>query len=168
LGGGKDRPARAAARPVDNPFVAELVLTPGPSNLLTALVLVLHLLALGIPLGLHTLPLWLQGGLLIAIPVSLGWNLLLCRQVLPRQHVRQLYWREFGGWEMVCGDGRQFPVILCNSSFSSLSISLLNFRTRSGRHYHCWILPDNVPLSRRQHLRRRMKLLSANGGSPPD
>ena len=159
---------QAAARPVDNPFVAELVLTPGPSNLLTTLVLLLHLSAFSIPLMLDALPLWLRWSLLLAIPASLVWNLLRCRQRLPHQQVHQLYWREFGGWEMVRGDGRRFPVRLCGSSFSTLNISILNFRTRSGRPYCCWVLPDNVPLQQRQHLRRRMKLLPADGGNPSD
>lgn len=78
--------------------------------------------------------------------------------------VETLYWREFGGWELVNGMNQALPVILLNNSFSALPLSVLNFKTRRAlgkQRYTVILLPDNCPLALRRQLRKRMKLYQA-------
>ena len=102
-----------------------------------------------------------RAALLGAVGLSVVYFLLLHSNFWPAKTVRTLYWREFGGWELVNANGQQLPVILLDSSFSSLHLSVLNFKARralGNQRYAVILFMDNCSLQTRRHLRMRMKL----------
>lgn len=145
-----------------NSFTAELVIKPVPSRFLLGFVLFIHLLALGVLPALPGLVFWVMLILLAAVSGSLIYNLLLYNARLPEKWVETVYWRETGGWELTTATGEHLPVIFCGSSFSSVFIDVLNFRTRralGGRRFSVILLPDNSDHSQRRCLRMRLSLI---------
>lgn len=103
----------------------------------------------------------LRGVLLSVVLSSAVYCVLLHSHFWPAKTIQTLFWREFGGWEVVNGRGQQLPVILLGSSFSSLHLSVLNFKTRQalgGQRYTVILLADSCSWGIRRHLRMRMKL----------
>ncbi len=148
-----------------NPFSAELCLRPKPSRLLLIFIGCSHACAIGVLSAVPALGGYARLLLFVGVLLSAGYFLLLHSHLLPAKAVKTLYWREFGGWELVNGQGQQLPVILADSSFSSLALTVLNFKTRpalGGQRYTVILLWDNCSLALRRHLRMRMKLYLAN------
>lgn len=152
----------------ENAFVAELVLKPVPSRLLLIFIVFTHLLVSVVLFSvLFSLPdtaFWLMGLLLIAVSGSLLYNLLLQGGRLPDRWAETIYWRESGGWELITATGEHLPVIFCGSSFSSVFIDVLNFKTRralGNRRFTVILLPDNSDASQRRYLRMRLLLVRA-------
>ncbi len=147
-----------------NPFTTELVFKPVPSRYLLAFIFLLHIPVSVVLFALPGLPLWIAGLLLLLVFGSLVYNLLLHSGCLPDKTVKTLYWRECGGWELTTATGEHLPVIFCDSSFSSVFIDVLNFKTRHAlgkRRFTVILLPDNSDAAQRRYLRMRLSLLRA-------
>ena len=103
--------------------------------------------------------------LAVLVVLSAIYLVLLHKHFWSAKTVQALFWREFGGWELMNGEGQHLPVMLLDSSFSSLHLSVLNFKTRSAlgnQRYTVILLADNCPFETRRYLRMRMKLYMAN------
>ncbi|MEZ5535777.1 MAG: protein YgfX [Thiolinea sp.] len=145
----------------DNPFTAELVFKPVPSRLLLVFILLIHVLTLILMAVLPGLPWWAKGLLIVAILASLVFQWILHSDRLAKRRVETLYWRESGGWELSTAAGEHLPVIFCGSSFSSVFVDVLNFRTRPAlgrRRFTVILLPDNSDPVQRRYLRMRLGL----------
>ena len=106
--------------------------------------------------------LWVQGLVGLLITASLSNTLYFYLGFHPEKQVATLYWREFGGWEITTRGGKHLPVILSDTSYSSLYLSVLNYKARKalgGQRYTVILLPDNCNAITRRYLRMRMKLL---------
>ncbi|MEZ5449949.1 MAG: hypothetical protein R3E95_15910 [Thiolinea sp.] len=104
-----------------------------------------------------------------AVAVSLGYQWALYRGYWPQRQVRRVLWGEFGGWELETAAGEHLPVIMSDSSFSSLPLTVLNLRTRPAlgrRRFTLIVTPDNCPFVLRQQLRRRLKLRALSALTP--
>ena len=145
----------------DNPFTAELVFKPVPSRLLPAFILLTHSLTIMLLAVLPGRLWWVKGLLIAAILASLIFQFLLLSGRLAKRRVETLYWRESGGWELTTAAGEHVPVIFCGSSFSSVFVDVLNFRTRPAlgrRRFTVILLPDNSDPVQRRYLRMRLGL----------
>lgn len=145
-----------------NAFTAELVVKPVPSPLLLVFVVLVHLSALLVLFSLSALAFWMTGILVAVVSGSLIYNLLLHSARLPGRWAETVYWRETGGWELTTATGEHLPVIFCGSSFSSVFMDVLNFKTRKalgGRRFTVILLPDNSDQSQRRCLRMRLSLI---------
>lgn len=143
-----------------NAFTAELVIKPVPSRWLLIFILVVHLVAGGVLL-LMPLALWVKGMLVAVVSGSLLYNGLLHSAGLAKRWAAVVYWRETGGWELTTATGEHVPVIFCHSSFSSVFVDVLNFKTRKalgGRRFTVILLPDNSDKAQRRCLRMRLML----------
>lgn len=148
-----------------NPFIAELVLKPVPSRLLLAFIIFTHLLTLLLSALLSALPWWGRVLLFAVISGSLVFNFLRYSGRLATRWADTLYWRESGGWELTTAGGEHLPVIFCTSSFSSVFVDVLNFKTRpalGSRRFTVILLPDNSDSAQRRFLRMRLGIWQAD------
>ncbi|MGB0845886.1 MAG: hypothetical protein ACPGSM_04135 [Thiolinea sp.] len=146
---------------VSNPFTAELVIEPVPSRLLIGFIVCIHFCALAVVYFVPGPVLIWRIALATAVILSLAYSLVVHSGIWPEKTVRKVYWREFGGWELEDGRGQHLPVILLENSFSRLSLTVLNFKTRKAlgnKHYTVILLKDNCRIDIRLRLRRRIKL----------
>lgn len=140
-------------------------MTPAPSRLLLTFIVVVHLSAIAALFIVPGLALFWRAVLIGVVIASAIYSVMLHSHVWTAKTVQTLFWREFGGWELLNAKGQHLPVILLDSSFSSLHLSVLNFKTRTAlgnQRYTVILLADNCPPETRRYLRMRMKLYIAN------
>lgn len=136
---------------------APLTLRPGVSRRLTVLVWTVHLAALPVLLPLP-LPFWAKGGLLLGLAVSLYHSHRThIARAAPRA-IREAIWDETGAWRLSLAGGDLVRADLLPDSYVSLSLVVLNFRTRERRRMGLILPADALPPHYLRRLRVRLKL----------
>jgi toxin CptA len=144
-----------------HPLRPPLVLRPGLSRRLAALIGATHAAALGVCM-LLPLSWWWRSLLLILVLVSLAdqIGLHLLRR-LPWA-VREASWSSDGEWILTLASGRQLQAVLGPSTYVAPSLVVLNFRCGRWRRCALVLLPDNLDATLLRRLRARLRLAGAD------
>ncbi|MFM2318466.1 MAG: hypothetical protein RLZZ215_1087 [Pseudomonadota bacterium] len=138
------------------PFETELIFKPQASRLLLSFIVLSHSLVAGsvcwMPLSLF----W-KWSLVLGIfsAACYSWRL---HAGLNKARLQTVIWRELGAWEIATTEAK-FKAAQLTQHFSHPWLSILHLKAQKQR-WVIIILPDNLDASRRQILRRRLRLLA--------